>query len=95
MDPHRTCKSKKFICKVMFMCAVCRPMYNPDGSLLFDGKIGIFPFTQQVPAQRNSKNRPAGTMQTKPLESITQAVIKDCLVYQVWQINEGCSQCTS
>ncbi|XP_057810276.1 uncharacterized protein LOC131024755 [Salvia miltiorrhiza] len=44
-EPHRTCKSKKHIKKVMFMCAVCRPIFAEDGSVLFDGKIGIWPFT--------------------------------------------------
>ncbi|KAL6578618.1 hypothetical protein OROMI_008834 [Orobanche minor] len=38
-NPYRSCQSKKFITKVMFLCAVSRPLYNTDGSLLFDGKI--------------------------------------------------------
>ncbi|XP_057775298.1 uncharacterized protein LOC130994271 [Salvia miltiorrhiza] len=82
-EPHRTCKSKKFITKVMFMCAVCRPIFNEDGSVLFDGKIGIFPFTHQLPAQRGSKNRPAGTWETKPIQSVTKEVVRDCLVNQI------------
>ncbi|XP_057763964.1 uncharacterized protein LOC130985140 [Salvia miltiorrhiza] len=83
IDPHRTCKNKKFITKVMFMCAVCRPVFGPNGECLFDGKIGIFPFTELVPAKRNSKNRAAGTMEWKPIQSITKQVVKDCLIYQI------------
>ncbi|XP_057811740.1 uncharacterized protein LOC131025976 [Salvia miltiorrhiza] len=82
-EPHRTCKSKKFITKVMFMCAVCRPIFGPDGECLFDGKIGIFPFTELVPAKRKSKNREAGTMEWKPIQSITKEVVKDCLINKI------------
>ncbi|XP_057770912.1 uncharacterized protein LOC130990701 [Salvia miltiorrhiza] len=87
IEPHRTCKSKKFITKVMFMCAVCRPIFNSDGSCLFDGKIGIFPFTELVPAKRKSKNRAAGTMEWKPIQSITKQVVKDCLINQIVVLN--------
>ncbi|XP_057786055.1 uncharacterized protein LOC131003557 [Salvia miltiorrhiza] len=82
-EPHRTCKSKKFITKVMFMCAVCRPLIAEDGTVLFDGKIGIFPFTEYVPAKRNSKNREAGTLEQKPIQSITKEVIKDCIINKI------------
>ncbi|XP_057808852.1 uncharacterized protein LOC131023326 [Salvia miltiorrhiza] len=82
-EPHRTCKSKKFIQKVMFMCAVCRPVFDDDGSCLFDGKIGIFPFTELVPAKRKSKNRAAGTMELKPIQSITKEVVKDCFINKI------------
>ncbi|XP_057808844.1 uncharacterized protein LOC131023317 [Salvia miltiorrhiza] len=83
-EPHRTCKNKKFITKIMFMCAVTRPLIADDGTILFDGKIGIFPSTIQVPAKRNSRNRLADTLETKAIESITKEVIKHCL------INKGC-----
>ncbi|XP_057808793.1 uncharacterized protein LOC131023265 [Salvia miltiorrhiza] len=88
IDPHCTCKSKKFIKKVMFVCAVCRPLFNEDGSVLFDGKIGIFPFTEMVPAKRTSKNREAGTMEEKPIQSITKQVMKDCFIYKAWKTDE-------
>ncbi|KAH6822567.1 hypothetical protein C2S53_011475 [Perilla frutescens var. hirtella] len=80
--PHRTCKSKKFISKIMFMCAVSKPLLAADGSVLFDGKIGVFPFTHKVPAKRSSKNRSRGTLETKAIELITQEVIRDCLINQ-------------
>ncbi|KAL6542781.1 hypothetical protein OROHE_010301 [Orobanche hederae] len=82
-NPYRSCQSKKFITKVMFLCAVSRPMYNTDGSLIFDGKIGMFPFTYLETAKRNSKRRAAGTTETKAVSSITKTVIKSCLINQV------------
>ncbi|KAH6817317.1 hypothetical protein C2S51_000920 [Perilla frutescens var. frutescens] len=82
-EPHRTCKSKKFISKIMFMCAVSRPILAADGSVLFDMMIGVFPFAHKVPAKRASKNRSRGILETKLIESITQEVIRDCLINQV------------
>ncbi|XP_042032989.1 uncharacterized protein LOC121779679 [Salvia splendens] len=81
--PYRSCKSKRFITKVMFMAAVSRPLCGPDGDIIFDGKIGLFPFTEQIPAQRSSKNRPKGTMETKPIQSITKEVMTACLINQI------------
>lgn len=92
-EPHRTCKNKGFIPKIMFMCAVCRPLFANDGSVLFDGKIGIFPFTEEKEAQRGSKNRPAGTLITKPIDSITKQVIKACMINEVRQGSNYCHKC--
>ena len=60
-----TTRHKSHILKVMFLVAMGRPQRRPDGSW-FDGKVGMWPCTEQVMAQRNSINRPAGTMETKP-----------------------------
>ncbi|XP_047978329.1 uncharacterized protein LOC125220207 [Salvia hispanica] len=57
--------------------------YRDNGEVLFDGKIGIFPFTEQVPAKRNNKNRCAGTLETKPIASITKEVTKQCIINKV------------
>lgn len=46
-DPIRTCKSKRFITKVMFLAAVARPRFDDDNNTQFDGKIGIFPFVHK------------------------------------------------
>ena len=82
-EPYRSCKFKRFITKVMFMCAVNRPHFGMDGQATYDGKVGIFPFTEVLPAQRKSKNRPRGTMETKPLHSVTKEVMRDCLINKV------------
>ncbi|XP_074300833.1 uncharacterized protein LOC141632159 [Silene latifolia] len=82
-EPHRTCKSKRFITKIMFMGAVARPIIPGDGEVSFDGKIGIFPFSCVVPAKRSSKNRDKGTLETRAIERITKAVIKACMIEKV------------
>ncbi|ETV69461.1 hypothetical protein H257_14831 [Aphanomyces astaci] len=51
---HRAAKSKRFITKVMFLAAVARPRYDPRLRQEFDGKLGIWPFVQRVPAARNT-----------------------------------------
>lgn len=68
--PERSCKSKRYIMKVMFMAAVARPRYDYGRQQNFNGKIGIWPFVYKEPSKRNSKNRPKGTMITKNIESI-------------------------
>lgn len=81
--PHRTCKSKRFITKVMFMAAVARPRWDTHGNALFDGKIGIFPFVYQKKAQRSSRNREAGTLETKPIECINKEETRKLLIEKV------------
>ena len=68
IPPHRTCQSKRFIGKVMFLCAVARPRFNLEGEVIFDGKIGIWPFVEEVAAKRSSANRPRGTLELKPVD---------------------------
>ena len=75
-DPIRTCKSKRFVTKVMFMAAVARPRYDHHRNKMFDGKIGIWPFAFQDVAQRNSRNRPAGTLVTKIVPNINRDEIR-------------------
>ena len=75
--------NKQHIPKVSFICAVAKPLYGPDNECLFDGKIGVWDFTEKVQAQRRSANRPAGTWITKPLESINKVVYKDFLINNV------------
>ncbi|XP_074265985.1 uncharacterized protein LOC141588442 [Silene latifolia] len=41
--PYRSCKSKRYITKIMFLAAVSRPTYKENGEVLFDGKLGIWP----------------------------------------------------
>ncbi|XP_027076959.1 uncharacterized protein [Coffea arabica] len=79
-EPYRTCKSKRFVPKLMFLAAVARPRYDITLNKQFNGKIGIWPFVFKEPAKRNSKNRTAGTLETKPILSITKDVIRSCLI---------------
>ncbi|CAM0883445.1 unnamed protein product [Alopecurus aequalis] len=79
-DPYRSTQSKNFIEKVMFLAAVARPRYDANGVMIFDGKLGIWPFTFQEPAQRKSKNRAAGTMVTKVLPAVTKDVGRQYMI---------------
>ncbi|XP_042032292.1 uncharacterized protein LOC121778997 [Salvia splendens] len=59
------------------------PQFGTDGQTIFDGKIGIFPFTEQVPAKRKSKNRPRGTLETKSIPSVNKETMRECLLNQI------------
>ncbi|VFQ65353.1 unnamed protein product [Cuscuta campestris] len=82
-DPYRACKSKRFIAKVMFLCVVGRPLFGDNGEVLWDGKVGIFHFTEKCKAKRKSKNRPKGVLEVKPITSVTKQVTKDMLINKV------------
>ncbi|XP_049373035.1 uncharacterized protein LOC125838026 [Solanum verrucosum] len=78
------------------MAAVARPRFDQNGVELFSGKIGIFPFVVKEAAKRNSKNRAARTLETKPILSVTKDITRDCLIKKVlpairskWPISES------
>lgn len=73
--PDQQAISKMHIPKVMFLLAVGLPHILPDGTA-FDGKIGLWDITKEVPAKRKSKNRPKGTLETKST-SMTAKEFKD------------------
>lgn len=77
--PHRYVQSKRFITKVMFLCAVARPRHDSNGKVIFDGKIGFWPFVEQVAAKIYSKNRPKGTLELKPV-NVDKTVYRDIIV---------------
>ena len=43
--------------EVTFLVATERPLFDKNGDVLFGGKIGLWPFVENVPAKRSSKNR--------------------------------------
>ena len=55
-NPKQCVRSKSHITKVMFLCAVARPCFNPSGNSWCDGKLGIWPIGDWEPAKRASKN---------------------------------------
>ncbi|RHY98787.1 hypothetical protein DYB35_012898 [Aphanomyces astaci] len=79
--PRRAWKSKRFVPKVMFLAAVARPRYDEVRGVFFNGKVGMWPFVRLVPAIRNSRNRPAGTM-------VTILVNVDGVVYRDYVLNK-------
>ncbi|CAI8613497.1 unnamed protein product [Vicia faba] len=82
-EPYRTCKSKNFIAKVMFLVAQTRPRFDAGENETFSGKIGVFPFVTHEPAQRSSINRVAGTMVTKAITLVKRDVVRSFLIDKV------------
>ena len=82
-EPYRTCKNKNFIMKVMFLCALARPRMDNEGNCIFDGKIGSFPLVTYESSRRSSKNRVAGTLQMKPITSVTKDVMRAFIIDKV------------
>ncbi|KAL7578224.1 hypothetical protein ACA910_012647 [Epithemia clementina (nom. ined.)] len=60
--PTRSVKHKSHITKVQFLCAVARPRFDNTTISWFDGKLGIWPIGDWVPAAMSSANRPRGTL---------------------------------
>jgi hypothetical protein len=67
----------------MFLCALARPRFDSEGNCTFDGKIGCFPFVTYEPAKRSSKNRPAGTIELKPMDTVRMGVSREYLVKKI------------
>ena len=80
--PTRSTRHKSHIIKVMFLCAIARPRFNQAGVCTFDGKIGLWPFTETVVALRASIHRPAGAQETKPV-SVTTAIYRQFMIQKV------------
>ncbi|KAF0737607.1 hypothetical protein AaE_008924 [Aphanomyces astaci] len=78
----RALKSKRFITKVMFLAAVARPRFDHNKGSMFSGKIGVWPFVEQVVAQRNSRNRPKGTVLLVP-QAVTAEVYRTMILDKV------------
>ncbi|XP_057548140.1 uncharacterized protein LOC130826576 [Amaranthus tricolor] len=53
------------------------------GEVLWDGKIGIFPFTETHYAVRRSENRPAGTATLRAITRVTRDILRDKLITEV------------
>lgn len=83
-DPHRTCKNKNYIPRLMFLTVCARPRFR-DGQCIFDGKIGCFPLVNYEPAIRGNAiiGRVRGDMVMKPIQSITRDVIREFMINKV------------
>ncbi|XP_026451949.1 uncharacterized protein LOC113352330 [Papaver somniferum] len=57
-----------------------RPRYDEYVNTPFDGKIGMWAFVFMEAAKRKIKNRVAGTLEMKPIKSITQKVTREFLI---------------
>ncbi|ETL37486.1 hypothetical protein L916_10827 [Phytophthora nicotianae] len=72
--------SKRFLPKTMFLAAVARPRYDLHRKCCWNGKLGLWPLSQEYIAQRSSCNRPKGTVCTRNIEVVNRAVYKDFLI---------------
>lgn len=63
----------------MFLGAIARRRYDETGTCIFNGMIGIWPFTEVKAAIRSSKNRQKGTLETKQI-TVTKNVYLDFMV---------------
>ena len=65
------------------MGCVARPRWNQMGECTFDGKIGIFPYTEEVLTKKASKKRPKGVFETKPIESVNKQTTRQMLINKI------------
>ena len=61
-NPKHRVKHESHMTKVMFLCTVVRPHFNPSENSWWDGKLGIWLIGDWEPAKWKSKNRPKGTL---------------------------------
>lgn len=80
IEPYRHTQSKNFIEKIMFLAAIARPIFGQNNECKFDGKIGIWPFTQEHVAVRTTANQTAGDIIIKPAKSVTKDAIREKIV---------------
>ena len=77
--PVRRVKHKSHIIKVMCLTCNFRPRQNPETGEWWDGKIGTWFYVNKVAAQRSSKNRPAGTIESKPFKVTRKEFVESCV----------------
>ena len=73
------CIKHKLHIKVMFLCAVACPRFNPSANSWWDGKLGIWPIGDWEPAKCKSKNRLKGTLVWKN-KTVTKEVYQELLI---------------
>ena len=79
IPPLHLCKHKSHIKKAMCLTAMACPRQDPTTGVWWNGKIGTWFFAKQVPAKGTSKNRVAGTLETKSV-SVGQKETEDMIL---------------
>ena len=72
-------QKERYITKVMFLCAIVRPHFNPCANLWWDGKLRIWSIGDWEPAKQGSKNRPKGTLVWMN-KAVTKEVYQELLI---------------
>ncbi|XP_021752483.1 uncharacterized protein LOC110717989 [Chenopodium quinoa] len=77
-------QSKRFKVKGMFMAAIWKPIFAPNGALVHDGKYGIFPFVyESIAKKKKSKNREVGAVEIKATQNGNKEAIRAMLINNV------------
>jgi hypothetical protein len=66
-NPERNTRHTSHIPKCVFLSAVDSPQFDNGRNQWFNGKLGLWPITHQVPAQCDSNNRRRGNLEWKYL----------------------------
>ena len=78
-SPKHCIEHKSHITKVMFLCTIVHPRFNPSANSWWDGKLGIWPIGDWEPAKCKSKNRLRGTLVWKN-KVVTKEVYRELLI---------------
>ena len=78
-NPKCCVKHKSHVTKVMFLCAVARPHFNPCSNSWSDSQLGTWPIGDWEPVKLKLKNRPKGTLVWKN-KIVTKEVYRDLLI---------------
>lgn len=76
--PQKKDKVKNKIPKFMFMAIVARKIEGDNRKCEFDGKLGIFSFTDAVAVKRTSKNRVKGQLRQNQLSQLIRLLLGPC-----------------
>ena len=69
----------------MFIAAIARQRWDYSRNKWFDGKLGVWPFVEYLPAKRSSKNRSAGMLVPNPV-NVDKSTYKKVLIENVFAI---------
>ena len=78
-NPKRCIKHKSHITKVMFLCAIVCPRFNPSVNSWWDGKLEIWPIGDWEPGKCKSKIRLRGALVWKN-KAVTKEVYREVLI---------------
>ncbi|XP_021742724.1 uncharacterized protein LOC110708806 [Chenopodium quinoa] len=65
------------------MGMIGKPLFDAENNMIHDGKYGLFPFVKYERVKKKSKNRDAGTLETKAIQSVTKECIREMLLTHV------------
>ena len=85
-NPKCCIRHKSHIAKVMFLCAIVCPRFNPSVNSWWDGKLRIWPIGDWELAKHKSQNRPRGTLVWKN-KVVMKEVYRELLISSCCQLS--------